>query len=93
MERSPFSARSPHDEVRMAYLRAAARDVLGLGEEAALLLTELRCTEQGCPPLETVLLIMAPDRPARQYKIHKAIADVTTDDLRAIAEGKDFSHE
>jgi hypothetical protein len=50
--------------------------------ETAILVTELHCTEPGCPPLETVIAVMdVPGKP-RQFKVHKAIADLTLADVQ-----------
>jgi hypothetical protein len=53
--------------------------------DAPVLVTELRCTEEGCPPLETVIVIMDGPGQQRQYKLHKAMADVTQSDIAALA--------
>ena len=35
---------------------------LGLGEDDYVMVTELRCAEESCPPLETVIAVMRKDR-------------------------------
>ena len=59
---------------------------LGLGEEDYVMVTELRCAEEGCPPLETVIAVMRKDRQKHAYKIHKPIGDITAADLRGLFE-------
>jgi hypothetical protein len=54
-----------------------ALDVLQLEEHTSLMVTELRCTEPGCPPIETVIALLKPSHPTHQYKIHKPVADIT----------------
>ena len=49
------------------------------------MVTELRCSEPGCPPLETVVVLLGPAGPPRQSKIHKPMAEVTIDDLIGLA--------
>jgi hypothetical protein len=73
------------DPARTARVKAWVAEALGLGDEIALMVTELRCTEPGCPPLETVVAILGGDGPNRQYKIHKPLDDVTREDVRAIS--------
>lgn len=51
------------------------------GDNIEVTVAELRCTEPGCPPLETVLVISPPGSPTFQHKVHRAAADVTRTDL------------
>lgn len=62
-----------------------ALDVLQLGEDTSLMVTELRCTEPGCPPIETVIALLKASHPTQQYKIHKPVADITLDDVATLA--------
>jgi hypothetical protein len=73
------------DPARTARIKAWAAEALGLGDEIAVMVTELRCTEPGCPPLETVVAVLGGGGPTRQYKIHKPLDDVTREDVRAIS--------
>ncbi|MEM9039510.1 MAG: hypothetical protein AAGD33_06415 [Actinomycetota bacterium] len=50
--------------------------------DATVLVTELACSEPGCPPIETVIAVLA-DTGNVQYKIHKPVAEVDVDDVRA----------
>lgn len=36
------------------------RKSFGIGEETSLMVTELRCSEPGCPPVETVIAVLGP---------------------------------
>ena len=47
------------------------------------MVTELACSEPGCPPVETVIALLAPGR-QDQVKIHKGLADVTSADVEAL---------
>ncbi|MEM7275782.1 MAG: hypothetical protein AAF547_22090 [Actinomycetota bacterium] len=52
-----------------------------IGEESAtVLVTELTCTEPGCPPIETVIGLLGTDGQT-QYKIHKPLAEVSQADV------------
>jgi len=65
---------------RSAEIKAWTAEILSLGEEATVMVTELACSEPGCPPLETVVAILqAGDN--RQMKLHKAMAEVTREEL------------
>jgi hypothetical protein len=43
--------------------------------------SEFSCAEAGCPPRETVILIMWPDGRVWKARIHKAIPDVMQDEV------------
>ena len=73
-----------HDKAGLARVRAWAREVWHLGEEDSVFTTELRCTEPGCPPLETVVVIAAAGRPTVQHKLHRPAGDVRFEDLQAL---------
>lgn len=60
-----------------------AREVLG-GDGAAVLVTELRCREPGCPPVETVIAVLPAKGERVQWKIPRGIASVTLEDVRAL---------
>lgn len=53
---------------------------LDLPADAIVLVTELRCREEGCPPLETVLAVLAPS--GRWHcTVHKSAAALTESDI------------
>ncbi|BAY47166.1 hypothetical protein SAMD00079811_47820 [Scytonema sp. HK-05] len=52
---------------------------LKLDKEIPISLSQLQCTESGCPPLETVIAVMK--NPVEQYKIHKPIAQIEFIDI------------
>jgi hypothetical protein len=61
----------------------AALPVDGLtGGEPVISVTELACAEPGCPPRETVILVMWPEAQAWKLRIHKAMPDVEEADVR-----------
>ncbi len=83
---------TPHPRTARAYtaqVRAwAAQLLLGVGEpphEATVMVTELACVEPGCPPVETVIALLAPGRPAEVHRLHVPIAEVTRADIEALA--------
>lgn len=43
-------------------------------------INQLQCHEPGCPPIETVIVLMS--SPPQQYKIHKPISDITETDIK-----------
>jgi hypothetical protein len=51
------------------------------GDDPTISITELNCAEPGCPPRETVILVMWPDAPAWKLRVHKAMPDVEEGDV------------
>lgn len=56
------------------------RELLDLPGETVVSVNELVCHVPGCPPKETVVLIMR-SRDTDQVSVHKAMQDVTREDL------------
>lgn len=56
--------------------------------DVVVMVTELACTEPGCPPVETVIALMYPGNP-RQLKLHKPVREVTADDIRHVLTAQD----
>jgi len=59
------------------------RGALSLGPDVILSVTELACAEVGCPPRETVILVLPAGCRAMKYSVHKGLADVVEDDILA----------
>ena len=68
----------------IAAIKNAVTRHLELSEEDYVMVTELRCSEEGCAPLEIVIAVLRKDQQKRTYKIHKPIADITATDLRRV---------
>ncbi len=75
-----FSQPKPSvDPVALQQLKAQIANLLQLDAETTISINQLQCKEPGCPPIETAIIILT--QPAQQYKIHKAIGDISTADL------------
>lgn len=61
------------------------RSTLQLSDEHGILVTELKCTEPGCPPIETVVAILEPGGQQHQQKVHRAISEITESEARELA--------
>lgn len=85
MSLSPFRARRGPAAERTAEIKAWVGEAFSLPEEATVMVTELQCREPGCPPLETVIAILDGSGPPRQHKLHKATAEVSREDVAALA--------
>ena len=59
---------------------------LQVDDEISISLSQLQCTEPGCPPIETVINIMT--NPVQQYKIHKSIPEIEYTDISLLQQNK-----
>src|SRR5437660_1052447 len=75
-----FQPRSPGDPQHVAAVKCWTTDAFQLTVDTTVMVTELRCTEPGCPPLETVIALFHPQTGTRQFKVSKALRDVSRDD-------------
>jgi hypothetical protein len=91
-----LNPRPTHDPQQIAAIKQWVGDTFGLDAQTTILVTELHCSEPGCPPLETVIALLRPHMPAQQYKLHKAITDITAADVAALgtdlSEGGAYDH-
>ncbi len=63
-------------------LKAQLADLLKLDAETTISINQLQCREPGCPPVETAIIIFS--QPTQQYKIHKAVSDISAADLAKV---------
>ena len=62
-------------------VQAWTRERFKLPEDAAILVTEIRCGLPGCPPLETVVAFWTEDQTRHCFKVFKPVTEVVNDDL------------
>jgi hypothetical protein len=71
-----LSAREPGGP-RARDVKAWVRSAAGAPEEATIIVTELACSEPGCPPYEVVMAVLRPGAPPVQKKLHKRLAELS----------------
>ena len=76
-----FAGRPKPDIEHVERIKCWARAAWHVPEEATVMVTELECRESNCPPIETVVAVLQEGEPTKQYKIHKAMAEVLEADL------------
>jgi hypothetical protein len=81
------AARPRVDRGAIEAIRAWVRQATDLPDTAHVLVTEVRCAEPGCPPVETVIAVMAAGEGTRQYKVVRPLAEVTDADVRRALAG------
>jgi hypothetical protein len=80
----PFGAKPKADLQQIAMIKRWVAARFELDDQVPVMVTELRCTEEGCPPLETVIAILDVPGQPRQHKLHKAMAEIIVDDIVAL---------
>lgn len=84
---NPFARRNPALPAKSQEIKAWIKEAKGLEESVIVSVTEVACRESGCPDIETVIGIMRPGERIETIRVHKAIADLTQDDLKSMVEG------
>lgn len=57
------------------------RERFSLGEDAAVMVSEVSCAVPGCPPLETVVAFWTDGDQRHHFKLFKPVEEVVPDDL------------
>jgi hypothetical protein len=76
-----FSSHGPRYSERASEIKAQVATELGLDEEATVMVSELACKEEGCPPIETVIAVFRPAMQKLQFRLHRSIAEITAHDI------------
>lgn len=85
------SRRSNGNETRAAKRWVA--EASGAPDDATILVTELACSEPGCPPYEVMMAVLAADGTRRQRKFHVRLTELTREHvLDAWSEGEHAHH-
>ena len=82
-----FDPKPPANSEKILQIRSWVKDRLALDEETIVMVSELRCSEPGCPPLETLIAVMDGPGQRRQFKFHKSIAEMTPNDIELAIPG------
>jgi len=88
----PLGQRTKNDPQVIGRIKGWVAESFQLAEDVAVMVTELRCTEEGCPPIETVIAILDTPGQPRQHKVYKPMAEVTAEDVAAAANGEGEHH-
>ncbi|KZD20449.1 hypothetical protein [Tardiphaga robiniae] len=77
---SPRRTKSGYREA-VAWIKAETRSALRLDDDTTVSVSELSCSDPGCPDVETVIAVFRPDRKPQISRVHKTITEVTSTDL------------
>ena len=79
---NPFSReRNADHSERVAAIKLWTRQILALGEESTVSVSQFGCAKPTCPRNLTAVLVMAEGVPARKITMHMSIVDVGEQDL------------
>ncbi len=74
----------PEDSARV---KGWVRELLGLGDEVVVTVSEIACTDPACPGLETVILVLRPGEKAQAYKSPGSVVTQTRPQIEAAVKG------
>jgi len=69
------------DVAAISRIKHWVQEIFKLSENENILVTELQCYEEGCPPIETVIVVLRGETEKRQYKFHKRINEINFEDI------------
>lgn len=73
------------DGAAVARVKGWVEELRSLAEGESIMVVELRCSEPGCPPVETSISVLGGPEP-RQGKVHRPVAEVTREDVARVVE-------
>ena len=76
---SLFSKPPPTNPEKLAQIKSWTTELLALNQSTPISISQLRCHEPGCSPIETVIAVMTTS--PQTYKVHKAASDVDYQDV------------
>lgn len=80
---NPLQRHGPGIVSQARSVKQWTREALALDEKAIVSVNEVACALPGCPPKETIILVMIAERGARQVSIHKPLIEVGFNDVEA----------
>jgi hypothetical protein len=72
------------DPEALARIKEWTREAFALPDDAVVMVTELRCQEDDCPDVETVVGVMTGPGQTRRFKLMKPAADVSRGEVFAL---------
>ena len=87
-----FGKNQKKDVDSIIKIKNCVRETFKLSEYETVLVTELKCHEEGWPPIETVIVVLREGTGKEQYKFHKRMDEINFEDIKNITQAED-SHE
>jgi len=71
-----FRKPSQAEREKSAAIKDIVREIVGLGDDATLSVSEIQCGDASCPGTETVILIMRPGARTLAYKVLAPLLEI-----------------
>ncbi|MDT3379990.1 hypothetical protein RNI52_21870 [Labrys neptuniae] len=71
-----FRKPSQADRDKAAAIKQMVREILDLGEDTTISVSEIQCGDAACPGTETVILVMQPGVKTKAYKVLAPLVEV-----------------
>jgi hypothetical protein len=81
---NPLQRHGPGIVSKARLVKQWTREALVLDDEAIVSVSEVACALPGCPPRETIILVMGAERATRQVSIHRPLTEVNFKDVEAV---------
>jgi hypothetical protein len=81
----PNAGPPPLSDTAIDRIKGWVQQHWALDDATVVMVTQLRCYESGCPPVETVIALLPMTGTRWQTKLHKAPEDVGEADVRRLA--------
>jgi hypothetical protein len=78
-------SKPPADFEAIQRIKSWVRELFDLHENDVITVMELKCLEDDCPDVETVIGVLGEPGKARKHKLMKPIAEVSRGDIAGLA--------
>lgn len=82
----PFGRYIEVSPYTLEQIRYWMRQNFNFRKDVAILIKEVPCVKDKCPPIETAIMAMLPDAPPRAFKVQKPINEITFDHIYNLIE-------
>ena len=80
-----FGKNQNRDVASILKIKHWIKKTFELTECETVLVTELQCPEEGCPPIETVIVVLREGTGKEQYKFHKRMNEINFEDIEKLS--------
>ena len=80
-----FGKSQEKDVASILKIKNWVKEAFELTEYESVLVTELQCHEEGCPPIETVIVVLREGIGKEQYKFHKRMNEINFEDVENLS--------
>jgi G3E family GTPase len=82
----PFGRYIEISPYTLEQIRYWMRQNFNFGKDVPILIKEVPCVKDKCPPIETAIMAMQPNAPPRAFKVQKPINEITFDHIYDLIE-------